>query len=107
MEGNTSFTLDELIRYDVFTQKDLIGDISGTASGEAQLEVSEPPPVHPAFGGGPHTPRLPTLLHSLFSLSAHPHPVTPTTLPPTPTPGKSEQDREDVGRHQLCDQALP
>jgi hypothetical protein len=39
VEGNTSFTLDELIRYDVFTQKDLIGDISGTASGEAQLEV--------------------------------------------------------------------
>ena len=31
VEGNTSFTLDELIRYDVFTQKDLIGDISGTA----------------------------------------------------------------------------
>jgi len=38
--GNETFTLEELMSYGVFDQKDLVTDVSGTASGEAQLEAS-------------------------------------------------------------------
>ena len=38
--GNESFTLEELMSYGVFENKDLVSDTSGTASGEAQLEAS-------------------------------------------------------------------
>ena len=40
VEGNQAFTLEELMRYDIFAHKEFISEISGTASGEAQLEAS-------------------------------------------------------------------
>ncbi len=100
VEGNTSFTLDELIRYDVFTQKDLIGDISGTASGEAQLEVGNA--VSRAY---PHDATyLCVDRHALLALTCV---FVVGSFCMCARAGESEQDRQDVGRHQLRDQALP
>jgi dynein heavy chain len=38
--GNDTFTIEELASYGVFDRPDLVADLSGTASGEAQLEES-------------------------------------------------------------------